>query len=504
MSTDDVPTMVTPPPSGERSVNASRPTSPGSNAAAATPPARVDTHASATAVAEDHDTPTPRPSPPESPKDRSLAHDRSLGKNALRRLRPETIIRRTLRAFLLAFGVKSGIALLLKLFALARGKGKKSFFRSILEVTVLNRDAGRFGLLFGLFTFLFHTTVRGIHAIPELSKQPRRVQGMIAGAVAGLAVLVETKGNRLMFAQQLSMRALQAGYNSLKYHNLFHFPFGDSLLFIASCAQILFSYIFYPDTLPKEFYAFMIKMAQIPPNVLGANRIVCRAEETGGIDLPGLLAWAAKRKSTTPENLAAIAASPAHLDMLPCCFLHPHSNSCSWYCGSLAKNVFTSIFPVYLTLHVMPTLIFRGRSVLSNPTSFASRAMFNTVRSSVFLAVFISGYQIQTCFHRLLFKLGAIKQDHRLWYGWFGLVTAFSILIEDKKRRSELGMYVAPKAIHSLYQIMTRHKRWFPAVPFVDVALVCAATGCLSSFYVTGQAEHLSPLVKRILPRFVH
>ncbi|KAI9221726.1 hypothetical protein BC828DRAFT_380289 [Blastocladiella britannica] len=423
----------------------------------------------------------------------------------LRPLPLPAIAKRAFRSFLIAFGVKAGIAALLRLLGRLR-TGKGSFISIILATTLFNNDAQRVGVMFGLFTALFHASVRAIRSSVTLAALAPRWQAAIAGSVAGLSVMVESPANRLMFTQQLSMRALQATYCSLKARDLFHFPLGDSLLFVVSCMQIMFAYGFYPTSLPSDFLRFMYKTARIPANVLAANATVARGEGTG--DLAGLAAWAANRKGSDPiavAELRALAdANPSTLDMLPCCAIHPESSSCAWYCVFLSKHVLRSIGPVYLTLHSVPTLLLRSRQVMDDPLAFLKRILYNTSRSTAFLVVFVSSFQAFVCMLRKANAAGVVGKDHRYWFVLFGFLNSVaSIGIEDKKRRAELGLYVAPKAIHSIYQILTDHKGWIPAIPNLDVALCSAAMGAIMSFYAR-EPHNLSPIITRLMPRFIY
>ncbi len=73
-----------------------------------------------------------------------------------------------------------------------------------------------------------------------------------------------------------------------------------------------------------------------------------------------------------------------------------------------------------------------------------------------------------------------------------GLAASGSILIEKKSRRSELALYVMPRAVDAFVLALTK-KRWVPSVKFGEVILfsLCmgglmyyrsAATHCTSSF----------------------
>lgn len=86
-----------------------------------------------------------------------------------------------------------------------------------------------------------------------------------------------------------------------------------------------------------------------------------------------------------------------------------------------------------------------------------SKTTFNTLRSSVFLAVFVAGYQTQICAHRNLLNAGWPVGNSKYLYWLFGLVCAgASIMVEQESRRAELAMYVLPKAAESLYKILYR------------------------------------------------
>jgi len=93
----------------------------------------------------------------------------------------------------------------------------------------------------------------------------------------------------------------------------------------------------------------------------------------------------------------------------------------------------------------------------SSPVGVISKTTFNTLRSSVFLAVFVAGYQTQICIHRNIMLAGWSVGNSKYLYWLFGLVCAVvSIMIEQESRRAELAMYVLPKAAESIYKILYR------------------------------------------------
>ncbi|KAJ1507223.1 hypothetical protein HMI54_011046 [Coelomomyces lativittatus] len=407
------------------------------------------------------------------------------------------ILLRSLHSFVLAFGVKAGIALLLKwvrLLTRSHSWTRQKWWFETLQATLYNQDAYRLATFFAFFTGLFHTTLNGLIAWrPHWSL---RHKGFVAGMVAGLSIMVESKATRITFVQQGSMRALQAIYNGLKGRQLVSFPVGDSLLFILSSAHIMYAFIRHPTTLPFDLLQFMSTMAHLPQPVLEANqRVLFRQPYTS----PALLMHLENYKSL-PHVREWLHLS--HVPALPCAILHPTHASCSLYNGLLWIKVFSKIFPVYFTLHFVPGLLLKTKQILTTPFEFLFRAFRNTLRSCSFLSTYVTTFHVLVCWHRQSVKKGWLPYDHKLYYYVFGLINAAcAIFLEAKQRRSELGMYVAPKAIHSFYLLATS-KQWLPRPPFADVALFSLFMGVIMSVYLT-EIESLSPMVARILKRFI-
>ena len=59
-----------------------------------------------------------------------------------------------------------------------------------------------------------------------------------------------------------------------------------------------------------------------------------------------------------------------------------------------------------------------------------------------------------------------------------GVVASCAIFIEKKGRRSELALYVLPRAIESLYETLQR-RRVLPRLPYWEVALFAVCMGRL-------------------------
>jgi hypothetical protein len=151
---------------------------------------------------------------------------------------PETSLtsRTFIGAFLLAYGLRGGVNFCLYLLRVLRRRAR---FSGILEASFRHETAIRFGSMFGVFAFLWKLVNNGMRIYRN---KDDRLNGFIAGGVAGLAILCERADRRVDIAQQLLVRALQGGYNAGKARDILHFKNGDALLFGICCAQILYAY----------------------------------------------------------------------------------------------------------------------------------------------------------------------------------------------------------------------------------------------------------------------
>ena len=83
---------------------------------------------------------------------------------------------------------------------------------------------------------------------------------------------------------------------------------------------------------------------------------------------------------------------------------------------------------------------------------------------NMFLNIFLVQFKAVICMHRKI-----ASKDHKLVYWVAGALSALSVLLEKKARRSELALYVLPRAGESLWYILVnRH-----LLPDVKNAEVC-------------------------------
>ncbi|KAF9363903.1 hypothetical protein BGX34_003062 [Mortierella sp. NVP85] len=384
-----------------------------------------------------------------------------------------------------SYGAKALVNLCLGMMKLMNGRGS---FGVILKDAFMGRDAVRFGSFFGMFSFLWKLVNNGLKLYRG---KDDRINGAIAGAIAGLALLIENHERRVTFAQQISMQGV---YNAGKYRGQFSFRHGDAFLFSVASAQVLYAYTMHPDTIPKEFFSFMVKTARVPAEALALNRLRVRGFP---VDLSQVRALVDRYKPTE-HALQVVSAMSETVEAIPCAVLHPSMDSCVATDAERFVHVTKGIFPVYATLNFVPLIVLRMKRLLKDPVGVISKTTFNTLRSSVFLAVFVAGYQTQICAHRNLMLAGWPVGNSKYLYWLFGLVCAVvSIMIEQESRRAELAMYVLPKAAESIYKILYR-KNMVKGVKNWDVMMFSVAMSLIMSFYQQ-EEQVLSPFVTRLI-----
>ncbi|KAF9541211.1 hypothetical protein EC957_003344 [Mortierella hygrophila] len=393
-----------------------------------------------------------------------------------------------IRSFGVSYGAKALVNLCLGMLKVMKGKGS---FLTNAKDAFTGVDALRFGSFFGMFSFLWKLVNNGLTLYRGTDD---RINGAIAGAIAGLALFIEAPERRVTFAQQMFIRSMQGVYNAGKYRGQFSFRHGDAFLFAIGSAQVMYAYTMHPDTIPKEFFQFMVKTARVPAEALAMNRARVRGFP---LDLKQVRAMV-DRFNPTALTLETVANMSETVDALPCAGLHPWVDSCRETSIDRFVGVIKAIFPVYATLNFVPLVVLRMKRLLNDPVNVLSKTTFNTFRSSAFLAVFVAYYQTQICTHRNLLNAGWKLGNSKYLYWLFGLGSAIpAIMIEQESRRAELAFYVIPKAADSLYRILYR-KNWVKGVRHWEVMTFSFAMSLVMSFYQR-EEQVLSPFVTKMI-----
>jgi hypothetical protein len=119
-----------------------------------------------------------------------------------------------------------------------------------------------------------------------------------------------------------------------------------------------------------------------------------------------------------------------------------------------------------LQVHFIPVLLTRPRTLL-RPARLAATAA-GALRSTAFLASFLSLYWYAVCFSRTLVLARLLPfVSHDFWDGPYGCILAgslacgSSIWIENGRRRGKMALYVLPRALRTcLPGWMIRSQSW--------------------------------------------
>lgn len=220
-----------------------------------------------------------------------------------------------LKGFFIAFGLRALIGILARAVVLARKKplGLLSFSTVLGEKHVVFRvEAIRLGMFVGSFSGIYHAIsllFAYLKAKRENTKftphlkykekpnddQRSRIETYVAGAIAsGVSVSFLSHENRRTLALYSMARAFQSIFYSKEYQGYWKsilptisLPFSitldvhkilqqhlDAILFIVSSAQIMYSYVMCPHTLPSSYWNFIVRTGPIPVKILEAARHV--------------------------------------------------------------------------------------------------------------------------------------------------------------------------------------------------------------------------------------
>ncbi|CAD6565887.1 MAG: hypothetical protein CYPHOPRED_000084 [Cyphobasidiales sp. Tagirdzhanova-0007] len=317
----------------------------------------------------------------------------------------------TARAFIIGYGLRSGISLVT---ALIRFIQRRRFKMSIIVHALFGEEAFRFGGMIGSFVFLWKMALHTLRLYNPGRKGKRRTEywhAPLAGALSGIAILAQKQRNRTGIAQQLFVRGLQGWYNILHKRGYLHIPHGDVLLFGAACGQIMYAWLVSPESLNPGYSNWITEASRISPPirpwVIARHR---RPEEAPPVSEALQILM---RRDTSALNALKIESiidnikeGDFGLPFPACELVHPWADSCMWTQVLRFKDVFAYIAPVYAALHFIPPILLRRKQFMNSPFSVLLRSLRGTARSSAFLSTFVVIFQSVICLR------------HQTW--WFG------------------------------------------------------------------------------------
>lgn len=318
------------------------------------------------------------------------------------------------RSFAAGYGFKAILS-----FMTAAMSGKLGTKGRTLNDIFWGKDALRFGTFTGVMSFLYKVIVCSLRR--ALGKKSPYIHGL-AGFVAGAAILFDDPSRRSSIALYCVVRALADLYQNLKFtKQVRRVPKGSAILFTLAQIPIMFSFVKCPGLMSKGYHRWILKMGNAKADAI---RRTCRSVVTNGM-----------------HRVAGETWGPCQYHKGPCLTY----NAMDWFLG-LARAA-----RIYAPVHLLPTLLFNPMRLLAEPKTVVLQKLGNVVRSSVFLTTYQFNAKASLCTLRNLWR------DDPSWQAVLaGFFSGLSIFLEKDYRRTELTLYVLPRALEICFNYFLR------------------------------------------------
>jgi len=247
----------------------------------------------------------------------------------------------------------------------------------------------------------------------------------------------------------------------------------DSSIFATSSALIMWSWIYKPERLPRNYNKWIQSAAAVDQRLLVALR-KCRSREVkyGHETGQAHVLQAMCKDYGWPLDFG----DPVKSIPYPCEIVHMGTGkNCEYHTASRLVRSFRWAFLTYLPLNLV--------LALRNPSYKRARhAIKSSVRSSAFLGSFIAAFYYGICLARsrigpkILGKSASACQqiDSGLCVGCGCMLCGWSILLEDAARRKDIALFVTPRALATLFpRRYPLHLQWRETLAFaISTAVV--------------------------------
>lgn len=223
----------------------------------------------------------------------------------------------------------------------------------------------------------------------------------------------------------------------------------DVALFVTSAGVVMWAWFYRPNTLPPSYKEWIRTAAQVDDRLVQALRQARRGDFVYGEEQAGVPVL---RSMCKDHGFPLVWSDPAKTVPIPCQLVHSGAGaSCHRHALLRFLNAFKFAFVTNLPLQ----LLLRLRQLSPQKIHQACKV---AVRSSAFLASFISLFYYGVCLART--QLGPwllgpkivspMTWDQGLCIRAGCMLCGWSVLIETKRKRQELALFVAPRAAATL------------------------------------------------------
>ncbi|KAG0258562.1 hypothetical protein DFQ27_004585 [Actinomortierella ambigua] len=455
----------------------------------------------------------------------------------------QNVSRGFIKTWLIAYLIKYAIGVVP---ALLMGKVFKN-------PSILKKAGGRDTFGFAFFLSSFISTYKGVlcgmrHLRPE--HEGDRLNAFVAGTLAGLTILLDKNKSRrtaltlyiftrsIQFASSYGMKrwaqhreakktavrlalreAVEQSQSEKKELNVT--PGWDDYLARAMDASgatvvmsltamvILYACVLEPTALPKSYYNFLMQHSGLPqkfgpmfPHVFESFRHqfgILKNQPAGEehIIIPAGVSSKDFVAAHISPNIATLIPPNIHHHYQLCALLHPLS-SCRGHCWDVLSGEFLRALKMYGTLNMIVTLVFNNKRLATDPAGTAQRYVKSTMRSCLFLSLYVLAAFYSPCWMRPIFQ-----RERRYIYLINGLLSGLAVLIEAPGRQMELALYCLPRALETTWQMLLR-RGLVRNLPHGDLLLFSGSMGVLMTLYQNDQSvinKHYLTVLTRVFGR---
>ncbi|CAG8556625.1 10914_t:CDS:2 [Paraglomus occultum] len=337
--------------------------------------------------------------------------------------------------------------------------------------------------------------------------------------------LVKNQNTRNVIIVFLFVKVLEFGFKLLQGIKVIpQLPkwMGPWLLFPLSSAQLIYAYLYHPDTFQaSSAYSRFITsrssayLPPLPPDHISPypwpseSEILSSLATLTTLNYPVFLSPKINRDGPAlPSILRTIqpvleSAHPAH-NRMACALMHPDEPSCWLTLWKFVNKEFASALKYSVIIFLLPYVL-KINKIWESPCRFFYKFILNTLPSAAQTATFISN-SIGTawasiCLFQSIFP-NKFMPTTRICLG--GFLGGLWVLVEPKERQLAIGMYSLRLSLESLWKVLVKTGK-VKNIRDGDVFLFAFSTACLMSIYEL-QPKYMSALMRkqielRIKPR---
>eukprot|EP00164_Ancoracysta_twista_P006128 GFYU01008472.1.p1 GENE.GFYU01008472.1~~GFYU01008472.1.p1 ORF type:complete len:456 (+),score=127.67 GFYU01008472.1:152-1519(+) len=350
---------------------------------------------------------------------------------------------------------------------------------------------GRDSINFALFMGLMNGGYRGaVCLLRHYRKTDDEINTLVAGAVSGLAILVDSEDRRTTMALYLMVRALDFTYQRFvregkvpeivpgAHKNKTYY----TLLMCVCASWTMVCGGFWRDVFFPSYLKFLLQMCNLHPTAL--DWVATSSYMKQPFDHQRV------HNFLKPYGMEVPKLMPG--EFIPCKYRHPHYPNCTENLWRAWIRAFGIALKLYTPIHTIPTLINGGHK---DPVNSITKIGNNAFWSSVFLASYIGSAHTWWCTLRNM-----SGYDHPWHMMIAGISAGLPLVFERPSRRPELALYCLAQSTKALWSYGVKFGHWKPIKG--GNAFLFALSNAIIMYHYKHKPETVKPTFLKLLKKF--